>query len=123
MPFDAHATDLLVAVVGTGSMGRGIMRVVAQGGVRVLAFDEKPEAAKAAVAHIAKMIEAQVEKGRLAAEAGKPRSIALASRTTSLPWRRPTIDVRHAVMERSTVSLQRGLQPLPDLGAARRRGS
>jgi 3-hydroxyacyl-CoA dehydrogenase len=47
------------------------MQVVAQGGVRVLAFDEKPEAAKAAVAHIAKMIEAQVEKGRLAAESGQ----------------------------------------------------
>jgi 3-hydroxybutyryl-CoA dehydrogenase len=63
--------DLLVAVVGTGSMGRGIMQVAAQGGMRVLAFDEKPEAAKAAVTHIAKMIETQVAKGRLAADAGQ----------------------------------------------------
>jgi 3-hydroxyacyl-CoA dehydrogenase, NAD binding domain len=67
-PFDPKAADLLVAVVGTGSMGRGIMQVAAQGGTRVLAFDEKPEAA---VAHIAKRIETQVEKGRFAADAGQ----------------------------------------------------
>jgi 3-hydroxyacyl-CoA dehydrogenase len=41
MPFDPKAAALLVAVVGTGSMGRGIMQVAAQGGMRVLAFDEK----------------------------------------------------------------------------------
>ena len=39
--------------------------------MRVLAFDEKPEAAEAAVAHIAKMIGTQVEKGRFAADAGQ----------------------------------------------------
>jgi 3-hydroxyacyl-CoA dehydrogenase, NAD binding domain len=70
MPFDPKAADLL-AVVGTASMRRGIMQVAAQGGMRVLAFDAKPEAAKAAVAHIATMIETQIEKGRLAAGAGQ----------------------------------------------------
>jgi 3-hydroxybutyryl-CoA dehydrogenase len=71
MPFDPKAADFLVAVVGTGSMGRGIMPVAAQGGMRVLAFDEQPEAAKAAMAHVANMIETQVAKGRLAADAGQ----------------------------------------------------
>lgn len=71
MAFDPKAADFLVAVVGTGSMGRGIMQVAAQGGMRVLAFDEKPEAAKAAMAHVAKMIETQVAKGRLGADAGQ----------------------------------------------------
>jgi 3-hydroxybutyryl-CoA dehydrogenase len=42
MAFDPKAADFLVAVVGTGSMGRGIMQVAAQGGMRVLAFDESP---------------------------------------------------------------------------------
>lgn len=78
MPFDPKAADFLVAVVGTGSMGRGIMQVAAQGGMRVLAFDEKPEAAKAAMAHVAKMIETQVAKGRLAADAGHLDRIGLA---------------------------------------------
>ena len=40
-PLIPRLPPLLVAVVGTGSMGRGIMQVAAQGGMRVLAFDEK----------------------------------------------------------------------------------
>ena len=39
-----------------------------KGGMRVRAFDEKRAAATAAKDHIAKMLEAQVQKGRLAAE-------------------------------------------------------
>jgi len=38
MPFDANAADVTVGVVGTGSMGRGIMQVAAQGGLRVIAY-------------------------------------------------------------------------------------
>jgi 3-hydroxybutyryl-CoA dehydrogenase len=71
MPFDPNAPDLLVGVVGTGSMGRGIMQVAAQGGMRVLAYDEKPGAAQAAKAYIAKMLDGAVEKGRVPAEEAK----------------------------------------------------
>ncbi|KAB2914422.1 MAG: 3-hydroxyacyl-CoA dehydrogenase [Hyphomicrobiaceae bacterium] len=63
MSFDPNATDVTVGVVGTGSMGRGIMQVSAQGGMRVIAFDEKPGAAQAAKDFIAKMLERAVEKG------------------------------------------------------------
>ena len=70
MPFDPNASELTIGVVGTGSMGRGIMQVSAQGGMRVIAYDEKPGAAQAARNYIAKMLAGQVEKGRLpAAEA------------------------------------------------------
>ena len=63
MPFDPNAADVTVGVVGTGSMGRGIMQVSAQGGMRVIAFDEKPGAAEAAKAYIGKMLDRAVEKG------------------------------------------------------------
>src|SRR6185436_16694979 len=38
MPFDPNAANVTVGVVGTGSMGRGIMQVAAQGGLRVIAY-------------------------------------------------------------------------------------
>ncbi|HJZ44579.1 MAG TPA: 3-hydroxyacyl-CoA dehydrogenase [Hyphomicrobiaceae bacterium] len=71
MPFDPNAPDLVVGVVGTGSMGRGIMQVAAQGGMRVLAYDEKEGAAQAAKAYIARMLDGAVEKGRVPAEEAK----------------------------------------------------
>jgi 3-hydroxybutyryl-CoA dehydrogenase len=71
MPFDPKANDVTVAVIGTGTMGRGIMQVSAQGGMHVLAYDEKPGAAGAAKDYIAKMLAAQVDKGRLDAAAAK----------------------------------------------------
>jgi len=81
MPFDANAPGLLVGVVGTGSMGRGIMQVAAQGGMRVIAYDEKPGAAEAAKAYIGKMLAGAVEKGRVPAEEAKAAldRIAIAS--------------------------------------------
>lgn len=71
MPFDPTAENITVAVVGTGTMGRGIIQVSAQGGMNVLAYDEKPGAAQAAKDYIAKMLAGQVEKGRLDAAAAK----------------------------------------------------
>jgi 3-hydroxybutyryl-CoA dehydrogenase len=67
MPFDPSAPDVTVAVIGTGTMGRGIMQVSAQGGMRVIAFDEKAGAAQAAKDYIAKMLGGQVDKGRVSA--------------------------------------------------------
>ena len=66
MPFDPNAANIVVGVVGTGSMGRGIVQVSAQGGMRVIAYDEKPGAAEAAKAYIAKTLDGLVQKGRVA---------------------------------------------------------
>jgi len=65
MPFDPDASDLTVAVIGTGTMGRGIVQVSAQGGMRVIAYDEKPGAAQAAKDYIATTLAGLVEKGRV----------------------------------------------------------
>ena len=45
---DVQRSDLVGAVVGSGTMGRGIVQVLAQCGVRTLVFDAKPGAAQAA---------------------------------------------------------------------------
>lgn len=65
MAFDAAAPNLTLGVVGTGSMGRGIMQVAAQGGMRVIAYDEKPGAVEAAIEFIGKMLERVVEKRQI----------------------------------------------------------
>ncbi|MGE3067333.1 MAG: 3-hydroxyacyl-CoA dehydrogenase [Hyphomicrobiaceae bacterium] len=65
MPFDPDARDLTVAVVGTGTMGRGIVQVAAQGGMRTIAFDERAGAADDAKTYIADMLGKMVAKGRL----------------------------------------------------------
>jgi 3-hydroxybutyryl-CoA dehydrogenase len=71
MPFDPNAANVRVGVVGTGSMGRGIMQVAAQGGMRVVAYDEKPGAAEAAKTYIAKTLDGLAQKGRLPDEDAK----------------------------------------------------
>jgi 3-hydroxybutyryl-CoA dehydrogenase len=65
MSLDPNRHDLTVAVVGTGSMGRGIMQVAAQGGLRVIAFDTAHPAAMKAKDFIAGMLARSVEKGSL----------------------------------------------------------
>jgi 3-hydroxybutyryl-CoA dehydrogenase len=65
MPIDPNAKNLTLAVVGTGTMGRGIVQVSAQGGMNVIAFDEKPGGAVAAKEFTQKMLDRQVEKGSL----------------------------------------------------------
>jgi 3-hydroxybutyryl-CoA dehydrogenase len=70
MPLDATRKDLTVAVIGTGTMGRGIVQVAAQGGsdmgpMHVIAYDEKPGAAQAAKDYIAKMLGGLADKGRI----------------------------------------------------------
>ena len=48
MAFDANRPDLLVGVIGTGAMGRGIAQVAAAGGMNVLMTDSRPGAAQEA---------------------------------------------------------------------------
>ena len=62
---DVSRKDLTAGVAGSGTMGRGIIQVLAQCGVRVLVFDAKPGAAQAAKEAIAQSLSRLVEKGRV----------------------------------------------------------
>ena len=42
---DIHRSDLVAGVAGSGTMGRGIVQVLAQCGVRTLVFDAQAGAA------------------------------------------------------------------------------
>lgn len=57
-----------IGVIGTGTMGRGIVQLFAQAGYRVLCFDAQAGAASKAVEFALGMIGRGVEKGRLSAE-------------------------------------------------------
>jgi 3-hydroxybutyryl-CoA dehydrogenase len=65
---DLQRPDLRVAVIGTGTMGRGIAQVCAQAGMTALLFDSREGAANEAVASIDKALDGQVAKGRMTAE-------------------------------------------------------
>ncbi len=71
MSLDPNRKDLIVAVIGTGTMGRGIVQVSAAGGMNVIAFDEKPGGAQAAKDFIGKMLDRNVEKGQMPADVAK----------------------------------------------------
>src|SRR5262245_29054888 len=62
---DIQRPDLVAGVAGSGTMGRGIVQVLAQCGVRTLVFDSKPGAAQAAKDSVAKSLAALVQKGRV----------------------------------------------------------
>jgi 3-hydroxybutyryl-CoA dehydrogenase len=65
---DLQRGDLIVAVIGAGTMGRGIAQVCAQAGMTALLFDSREGAAREAMAAIDKALDAQVAKGRMTAE-------------------------------------------------------
>ena len=65
MKLDVNRPDLVVGVIGTGAMGRGIVQVAAAGGIEVLMTDARPGAAQEARDFIAKMLERAAEKGSL----------------------------------------------------------
>ncbi len=62
---DIQRKDLSAGVVGSGTMGRGIIQVLAQCGVRVTVFDAMAGAAEKAKAAIGQSLARLVEKGRL----------------------------------------------------------
>jgi 3-hydroxybutyryl-CoA dehydrogenase len=62
---DASRTDLVAAVVGSGTMGRGIAQVLAQSGVRTLMFDAQPGAAQRGKDSVSQALGKLAEKGRL----------------------------------------------------------
>src|SRR5689334_17299102 len=66
---DVSRTDLVAAVAGAGTMGRGIAQVLAQSGVRTLLFDAQPGAAAKARESIAQSLGKLAEKGKIASDA------------------------------------------------------
>src|SRR5258708_32659398 len=65
MSLDLNRPDLVVGVVGTGAMGRGIAQVTAQGGMRAVMFDAAAGGAAKAKAAILETLKGLVAKGRL----------------------------------------------------------
>jgi 3-hydroxybutyryl-CoA dehydrogenase len=63
---DVSRSDLTAGVAGSGTMGRGIVQVLAQCGARVRVFDAQAGAAAKAKAAIGKTLAGQVAKGRMA---------------------------------------------------------
>jgi 3-hydroxybutyryl-CoA dehydrogenase len=68
---DALRPDLILGVVGTGIMGRGIAQIAAQAGVKVLLYDTRADAAPAARDYISGTLAKLVEKGKLGADAAQ----------------------------------------------------
>jgi 3-hydroxybutyryl-CoA dehydrogenase len=68
MVLDVNRRDLVVGVIGTGAMGRGIAQVAAAGGVQVRITDSREGAAKEALAFIARMFGRAAEKGGMTRE-------------------------------------------------------
>jgi 3-hydroxybutyryl-CoA dehydrogenase len=62
---DVSRSGLIAGVAGAGTMGRGIVQVLAQCGVRTLVFDAQPGAAGKARDAIAQALGKLVEKGRV----------------------------------------------------------
>jgi len=65
---DLSRADLVAAVFGAGTMGRGIAQVCAQAGLATLLFDERENAVKEAIAAIDNGLEGLVAKGRMTPE-------------------------------------------------------
>src|SRR5215475_9629730 len=65
MALDVNRADLVVGVVGTSAMGRGIAQVTAQGGMKALMFDAAQGGAAKARAGILDTLKGLVAKGRL----------------------------------------------------------
>jgi 3-hydroxybutyryl-CoA dehydrogenase len=66
---DLGKSDLVAAVFGAGTMGRGIAQVCAQAGLTTLLLDSRDGAVREAIAAIDKGLEGQVSKGRMTTEA------------------------------------------------------
>ena len=64
---DISRPDLVAGVAGGGTMGRGIVQVLAQCGVRTLIFDSLPGAASRAKDSISQTLGKLAEKGRVTA--------------------------------------------------------
>ena len=62
---DVSRADLVAGVAGSGTMGRGIVQVLAQCGVRTLVFDAQPGAAQRAKVSIDETLGKLAERGKI----------------------------------------------------------
>ncbi len=76
-----------VAIIGAGTMGRGIAQVFAQAGFTTYLYDAVPRAVKDAVEQIHKMLGKAVEKGKLTADvaASAKSNLKTVGKTSELP--------------------------------------
>ena len=65
MALDVNRPDLVVGVVGTGAMVRGIAQVTAQGGIKAIMYDAAAGGAAKARTAILDVLKGLVAKGRL----------------------------------------------------------
>jgi len=68
MPLDVSRSDLSLAVIGAGVMGRGIAQIAVQAGIRVLLHDSRPGAAREAKDAVSAQLRRLEEKGRIGRE-------------------------------------------------------
>jgi len=64
MALDINRPDLVVGVVGTGAMGRGIAQVTAQGGMKAVMFDAQAGGAAKAKAAILETLKGLIAAAR-----------------------------------------------------------
>jgi 3-hydroxybutyryl-CoA dehydrogenase len=95
---DIQRPDLVAGVAGSGTMGRGIVQVLAQCGVRTLVFDSKPGAAQAAKDAIGKTLAGLVQKGRVA-QADADKALARIEIVDALAAFKPCHVVIEAIVE------------------------
>ncbi|MBI1201748.1 MAG: 3-hydroxyacyl-CoA dehydrogenase [Rhodopseudomonas sp.] len=82
MTIDLSKSDLVVAVFGAGTMGRGIAQVCAQAGITTLLYDARDGAVAEAIAAVGKGLDGQVAKGRMTEEAKRDVMARLKPMTT-----------------------------------------
>ncbi|CAA7623336.1 3-hydroxy-acyl-CoA dehydrogenase [Candidatus Terasakiella magnetica] len=71
MSLDSNRPDLILGLIGTGTMGRGIAQIAAASGCSVILVDARPGAAAEARDHVALMLNRLAEKGKLAPDSAK----------------------------------------------------
>src|SRR5260370_9915333 len=98
MALDVNRPDLVVGVVGTGAMGRGIAQVTAQGGMKAVMFDAQAGGAAKARAAILETLKGLVAKGRLT-DADLARTDANLAVADTLDGLKPCQVVIEAVFE------------------------
>ncbi len=98
MTIDLLKSDLVVAVFGAGTMGRGIAQVCAQAGMTTLLYDARDGAVDEALAAVEKGLDGQVAKGRMTDEA-KRETMARLKAVKSLEEVAPAGLVIEAIVE------------------------
>jgi len=95
---DIQRPDLVAGVAGSGTMGRGIVQVLAQCGVRTLVFDAQPGAAARAKEAIAKSLAGIAQKGRIS-QADADAALARIEIVDALAALKPCHVVVEAIVE------------------------